>query len=284
MNLKKTLIVAPNAGFCNRLRTMVSAVYLAEKLEMNIEHLWLGTSYHCANNNIQNIHNKSFEYYFEENIKRCDYKNMINNVNNVYSEWLPGWCWYQFQSYGQKLLKTSVLLNLDLVNDKMDNSQNFLIESSHINNLKMTKNDKNRIYKTYFIPKNKFLNEINMMDENIIGIHIRKGDFNIYFPETQIDDKLIIKWIENINSKIYFCSDDKIFEREIRKNLKNVLIPKFNNIDDVNDIDFLEFLSLSKCTKIYGTWKSSFSEEAALFGGIEYIPLKKDLICTTNDL
>ena len=42
-NTKKILIIAPNAGFGNRLRTMASAIYLAEKLNMNIEHLWLGT-------------------------------------------------------------------------------------------------------------------------------------------------------------------------------------------------------------------------------------------------
>ena len=38
---KKTIIIAPNAGFGNRLRSMVAAIYLSEQLNMEIEHLWI---------------------------------------------------------------------------------------------------------------------------------------------------------------------------------------------------------------------------------------------------
>ena len=279
MNSKKTLVVAPNAGFCNRLRTMVSAIYLSEKLDMNIEHLWIGTQYRCANNNIQAIHNKSFEYFFKESVKRCDYKNMTNKVNKVYTEWMPTTnpnAWYNFQSYGQKLLQTQIALDLKLVNEMMDTSEDFLIETSYINNLSITKEDKTRIYNKYFIPRDEFLDKINKieMNENTIGISIRKGDFKIYFPETQIEDEIILNWLNNMNSKIVFCSDDKEYEREIRQKIKNAIIPNFNG----TDIDFLDFLLLSKCKKIYGTQKSSFSEEAAYFGGVEYIPLTRDFL------
>jgi len=280
MNSKKTLIIAPNAGFCNRLRTMVSAIYLSEKLEMNLQHLWTGTPYRCANNNIQEIHNKSFKYFFKENIEGCDYKNMINKVNKVYTEWVPisnPYAWYNFQSYGQKLLQISNINELDLVNEEMDTSEDFLIESSYINNLKITTKDKHRIYKKYFIPNDIFLNEINKineMNENVIGISIRKGDFKHLFPETQIDDEIITKWIDNIDNKIFFCSDDKEYEKEMRYKIKNSVIPNFNS----NDADFLDFILLSKCIKIYATQKSSFAEEASYFGGVEYIPLTQDFI------
>jgi hypothetical protein len=98
----------------------------------------------------------------------------------------------------------------------MDTSENFLIETTYINNLKIKKEDKTRIYKKYFIPRDIFLNEINKVDigKNTIGISIRKGDFKIYFPETQMDDKMILNWINSINSKIFFCSDDKEYESE----------------------------------------------------------------------
>ena len=52
---------------------------------MDIEHLWIGTPYKCANNLIQTIHDKSFNYFFEETIKKCDYMNMIGKVNKVKS-------------------------------------------------------------------------------------------------------------------------------------------------------------------------------------------------------
>jgi len=277
----KTLIIAPNAGFCNRLRTMVSAIYLSEKLKMNIEHLWIGETYRCANINIQEIHNKSFEHFFKENIKRCEYKNMINKINKVYTEWMPTenpFAWYSVQSYGQKLLQIKNFLELQLVNEIMDSSEDFLIETSYINNLNITKKDKNRIYKKYFVPNDYFLDEINKIneiDENTIGISIRKGDFKVYFPETQIDNEIIVKWIDSIdsiNSKIIFCSDDKEYEREMREKIKNSIIPNFTS----NDREFLDFLLLSKCKIIYGTLKSSFAEEAAYFGDVEYIPITKD--------
>ena len=276
METKKTLIIAPNAGFCNRLRSMVSAIYLSEKLEMNIEHLWIGMQYNCYNGNIQNIHDKSFEYFFEEKIKRCDYTDKINKVRKVYTEWFPNISWHKYQSYGQKMLRSSVLLSLHLVNEEMDATEDFLIETSYINNLKITKQDKFRIYNNFFTPRANFLDEIskiNEIDENTIGIAIRKGDFKKYFPETQIDDEIILKWIKSMNCKIFFCSDDREYTKKMRNIIKNSIIPNFNVSED--DEDFLEFILLSKCVKIYGTEKSSFSEEASYFGGTEYIPLTK---------
>ena len=43
--------------------------------------------------------------------------------------------------------------------------------------------------------------------------------------------------------------------------------------DDIKDKDFLEFLTLANCSHIYGTKKSSFAEEAALFRGASYSPI-----------
>ena len=115
---------------------------------------------------------------------------------------------------------------------------------------------------------------------HIIGISIRKGDFKTFFPETQIDDELIMTFInklihttKDINTKIFFCSDDKEYEYQMRLKIKNSIIPNYNN-----DNDFIDFLILSKCIKIYGTNKSSFSEEASYFGGCDYIPLTLDII------
>jgi len=271
-NSKKTMIIAPNAGFCNRIRTMVSAIYLAEKLNMNIEHLWIGTKYRCSNPNIQKAHDKTFEHFFKESIKRCDYKTIANEVNRVYTEWLPcnnPYAWYNFQSYGQNLIKPTVVSGLDLVNEQMDASENFLIETSYINNLTITKEDKYKIYNKYFTPRDHFLDRItnlNEIDENTIGIHIIKGEF---------EDEIIKRWLTSIDNKVLLFSDDKQYIEEMRTFLKTPFIPIIPSINDDND--YLEFLLLSKCKVIYGTDKSLFAEEASYFGGCEYIPLTQDL-------
>lgn len=271
-NFKKTMIIAPNAGFCNRIRTMVSAIYLAEKLNMNIEHLWIGTKFRCSDPNIQKAHDKSLEHFFEERVKRCDYKTIANEVNRVYTEWLPSnnpYAWYNFQCYGQQLLQPTVISELVLVNEQMDASENFLIETSFINNLEITKEDKYKIYNKYFIPRHHFLDRItnlNEIDENTIGIHIIKKEF---------EDEIIKRWLTSIDNKVLLFSDDKQYTEEMRTFLKTHFIPIIPSINDDND--YLEFLLLSKCKVIYGTDKSLFAEEASYFGGCEYIPLTKDL-------
>ena len=301
-SLKKTLIIAPNGGFANRLRTMVSAIHLAKKLDVNIEHLWIGTPYKCAFKHIQYIHDKSFEYFFKQSINRCDYKIMMQSVNKVYTEWMQQDEWYDYQSYGQKLLQPSILSKLDLVNEDMDVTENFLIETTYINNLTISKEEKTQIYSTYFVPKDEFLVRINILDRecnvaekersegadpekrmvetsakysnNTIGIGIRRGDFLYIYPENIVDDNLLIAWLVSIELPVLFVSDDIEYETRMRQHLKHPVIPIF----EAEDVDkgFLQFLLLSKCSKIYGTLASSFYEEAAIFGGVDYMPLTKE--------
>lgn len=276
---KKTIIIAPNAGFCNRLRSMVAAIYLSEQLNMEIEHLWIGIPYICANDNIQKIHDKSFHYYFKDNIKKCNYVNWINKINTVYTEWEPNNSgWYYVQCYGQKLLEINNLKEVNELKQDMNSSESFLIETSHLNHLNISIIDKTRIYQKYFIPKDIFLQKIEnlfsfLKNESIIGISIRKGDFIYYFPETQIQEDLLENWIKTLPNKVFFCSDDKNYQEQMRKKIPNHISLNHNEKEDQ---DFLDFILLSKCSKIYGTQKSSFSEEAAYFGGTEYISLNKD--------
>lgn len=276
-NYKNTLIIAPNGGFGNRIRTIVSAIYLADKLNMNLQHLWIGTPWGCPLQHIQYIHDKSFEYFFKSTINRCDYENMKNQIKKAYSEWGSDLYWYQFQSYGQKLLNTTIADDLSLVNEDMDASEHFLIETTYINNITITRNDKIHIYKKYFIPHDIFVNELNIVPANTIGISFRVKDFYCYFPDSQIQDEVLIKWLTSITCPVILFSDDTTYQSEMRKHLKEPIIPNFENKSSIDqDKGFLQFLQLSKCSKLYGTSMSSFCEEASYFGGIEYIPLTKD--------
>ena len=282
MTEKKTLVIAPNAGFGNRMRTMVSAIYLADKLKMNIEHLWIGTPYTCALPHIQTIHDKSFEYYFKDSVPKCDYAKRSIGVYKVYTEWMPctdPCAWYNYQSYGQKLIKPPVLCKLDEVNETMDASNDFLIETSYIPSLSITSAEKHRIYSTYFIPHERFLSKAYVYPKNMIGISIRSKIFYDYYPGSKINDSTIIKWLDSFDSHVLLLSDDKVYQKEMRQYLSYPVKPCFERRYNEDDA-FLQFLLLSSCVKIYGTEKSSFAEEAAHFGGKEYIPLTKDFFKT----
>lgn len=271
---KKQIIVAPNGGFGNRIRVLNSAIHLAEKLNMDIEHLWIGTEYKCAFPHVQEIHNKSFEYYFEESIKKCDYKACV--VKKAYSEWSPGpGSWHSTQSYGQTLLGIKNLMNLKLIDETMDTSENFLIESSWINH-NLTNEEKHAIYSKYFIPRGKFINQLEPIEPGTIGISIRRGEFLNYFPEAKLDEQQLIAWLKTFENPVFLCSDDKQYVQEMRINLKKPVVFKFE--ENLEDRGFLEFLALSKCSRIYGSIKSSFAEEAAFFGGKEYVALSNSFL------
>lgn len=264
---------------------MVSAIYLADKLNMNLEHLWIGIPWFCLLSHIQSIHDKSFEYFFKPAIRRCDYKHMKNQLNKAYSEWIEppfywhqfqSYGWYQFQSYGQKILDITVTNDLSCVNETMDTTENFLIETTYIENLSITRTDKTNIYKKYFIAHDNFLNELSIIPLNTIGISFITKDFYCYFPDSKIQNEVLIKWLSSINSPVILFSDDTNYQLEMRKYLKEPIVRNFENNDVTDDNGFLQFLQLSRCSKLYGTTMSSFCEEAAYFGGVEYTPLTKE--------
>ena len=154
----------------------------------------------------------------------------------------------------------------------MNNSENFLIETTYINNLKITDKEINMIYAKYFIPRDEFTNKLNKVEKNTIGISIRKGDFESYYPDSVIENSVMVKWLKSLDDPVLLFSDDDNYAEEMRKYLKNPVSP----ILEGEHMFFLSFLLLSKCSKIYGTLSSSFSEEASKFGGVEYVALSKD--------
>jgi hypothetical protein len=166
---------------------------------------------------------------------------------------------------------------MDPVNEKMDTSESFLIETTAIPNLSITRDDKINIYKKYFIPHDHFVDNLNILDANTIGISIRMKVFYWYFPDSKIQDEVMIKWLSALDVPVVLFSDDRDYQIEMRKYLKHPIIPNFEtNNEYANDMWFLQFLQLSKCSKLYGTFLSSFCEEASYFGGVDYTPLTKD--------
>ena len=274
---KKTMIVAPNGDLAHRMRTMASTLYLANKLGMQFEHLWQGTRYQCAFPNIQEVHNKSFEYYFQKRaeIQQCDITKRKNMVNIVYTEWMPNDSpnsWYSFQSYGQKLLQPIAQLNLALTNQEMNVSDHFLIETTHMNHLQIPKEDKHAIYKEYFQPNTRFATKLQDIP-NAIGVALRTNhDFAFYFPQSVIEDAVLENWVRTLEGPVYLVCDNVQKQTLLRKCLQNPIVPSFHEQET-----FLQFLQLTKCSKIYGTVKSAFAEEAAIFGNVEYLPLTQDM-------
>lgn len=271
------IVISPQAGFCNRLRAMCSAIFLAEKNNIKIAHMWDGKSFQIQPFNYINIiQNKPFEYFFVNTIPV--YSENYKNINICYTEWMPNDAWYQFQSYGQIKLN---IKNLKLINNIPYNNINesFLIESA-LDFLNLSKQDKFNIYSKYFIPNNNFLIHLENIPNDTIAIHIRcNNSFLDYHPKSKINNINFFNFISKIDNNVLLLSDNNEFKNIARKYLKKPLISKYENIE-IPDEDkaFLDFLSLSKCKKIYGTFQSSFAEEASNFGNSEYIAITNDML------
>jgi len=275
MDYKKILILSPTAGFGNRIRSICGALLLSYMTGRKLYIIWDKEEVNTNDaNSIANVKQTGLTQYFK-NIKDCEglTGQLIPNV--CYSEWLPGDFWYDKQSYGQKKLSpfTTVRYNssLDIINDK---SQIILLETSNIIRSENTEEKVWRkiltsIYEHNFQVNDKYQKILNTKDYDV-GISIRRGEFLKIYPETNQSVDEISSWITRSfrGLKVVIFSDDHEFRDKVRQ------LSGYTANPIVNDISwekgFMEFLTLSTCSKIYGTKYSSFAEEAALFGGKEY--------------
>jgi hypothetical protein len=104
-----------------------------------------------------------------------------------------------------------------------------------------------------------------------VGLHIRRIDHLRHVPAADIR---VEDWVELIrqqvreDERLYLCSDDIPFAARIAAAVRGRQLLTLGTSHDVDPRRkaFLEFLLLSRATRIYGTIGSSFSVEAARFG------------------
>lgn len=110
--------------------------------------------------------------------------------------------------------------------------------------------------------------------DNIIGVHIRKGDYrdikNLYFSEEEVNiflQELIKNFNFNLGKTCFvICSDEKVDKEVFNKDL-NIIISDKNLVEDM--------LILSLCDKIIGS-DSTFGSFAAYLGNKPIIVFDKN--------
>ena len=269
----KVLIISPNGGFANRMRTLSAGFLIAELTGRTIYHWWeIDNTYHpneCSAS--LNPKKAGLDGYFT--LKDCPLA-PLSNPDICYTEWLPHEYWYSRQSNGQKKWIPNQLVKYTNTDDILnDNSSIILIESSFIYKPSSIPVDQwqsmlTSAYKRYFYPLEKYLNLLPNTQYDI-GISIRRNEFLYYFPEANQSMDDIIAWINKMfkDKSVIIFSDDQSFRDAVR-----IATGKLNCIDDESleewEKGFVVFLTLAKCcNSIYGTPSSSFSFESALFGG-----------------
>lgn len=115
-----------------------------------------------------------------------------------------------------------------------------------------------------------------------IGLHIRRTDnissienSPLYLFENAINDELA----KNISTNFYVTSDDAKVEMELKQKFGNKIIIRQKQYERENEAGIkdavVDMYLLSKTSKIYGSYWSSFSDIASRIGNIPLIVLKK---------
>jgi len=90
-------------------------------------------------------------------------------------------------------------------------------------------------------------------------------------------------WLRSFETPVVLFSEDKEFLRTARTHLTCPVVCAFESFEQPpEDLAFFEFLTLAKCAHIYGTARSSFAEEAALFGNVPYTPITTSLLSASS--
>lgn len=128
-------------------------------------------------------------------------------------------------------------------------------------------------------------NEIQQFDKLTIGVHIRRKD-NIDSIENSplelFEEQMEIELEEYPGTKFYIASDDEITKNYFKKSLKwkdKVILSQGSLSRKSQEGIFqavIEFYSLTRTKKIFGSFYSSFSEIAASFGKIKLEVINKD--------
>ena len=269
------IVLAPNSGFCNRLDFMSRAVKYAAIVKRPLYHLWDG-AYHKRSvfPHEQQISDRSFSHFFNSPLKA--FNSDQSAVSVAYSFWMPGHFWYESHSYGSKQLRITDLRPHSAIPTGPVN-ESFLIQGSV--DQEITQEEQHEIYKTYFKPTELFCTQLESFKEPPTGVHIRKVDFCCYFKEAFVPDDATFSWLEQLDGPVLLFSDDKEFQAEARKRLKCPISCTFETkVHPPEDMAFLEFLTMSRCSALYGTLKSSFSKQAAIYGNIPYTAITEELV------
>lgn len=217
----RKMYILCDGGLGNRLCSLIGGLITADKLDIiENEILWPETNYCNCNfnklfNNQFKINNINIDFFLQNNLDKI----YLTHLNIEYLNQFK----YVFPHCLESLEKIKNMKQ-DILYSHCSFSK-YISKEEIINKLKILKINKEIRLKVYdFCEKNK-------IDNNVIGIHLRRTDFKYDIN----DNQKIIDIINNNQKKRFFiCSDDKKTE-ELFKKFKNVVLKdKYSYVEKLN--------------------------------------------------
>lgn len=261
-----SIIVHPLGGLCNRMRVIVGAISLAQKMRKQMTIIW--TQDATLNAKFSDLFEGILYEVVECSLNSLRYKALFHWYKDVRRCMVLDDQWISANARGKEY---------DTWKDKIEGKNIFLQT-----NLDILFDGNYSIFKA----KESVIRDLNnvLCDKNTIGLHIRRTDnANAvkYSPTSLFFAKVEEELKANPQTKFYLATDDPNEEKAfIDKFGGSIIIYQKHSLDRSNPIAIKDALvdlyNLSHCKKIYGSYWSSFSDTAALWSGIEKIELKEE--------
>lgn len=223
----KEVTIFCSSGLSNRIRTILGFLAVCKRFNKTLNVIWIS----------DNTCNGNFTDYFEG----------INNVNFLEHKIEP------IHYVGQNTIKNIC-----------DNYDIDVKESELYSNIKLKKHVENKL--------NIFVNKYDI--ENTVGIHVRRTDYTGNFIGKLLngsnEDEIFFNFIDkySFNKPFFIATDNSETQKNFRKKYKDRMLV-YSKIEDTDCLRktslenaILDIFILSKCKKIKGTFKSSFTEFA----------------------
>lgn len=259
------IVVQPLGGLCNRMRAIVGAASLAQKMQKKLQVLWTQDS----------TLNARFDELFESipyPVKECKsnsvhFKLLFHWYRDVHRYMMLDDQWISQHARGREYAEWKN--EVEGKNLFLQTGLDIFFDGDY----------------SIFKAKPSVIESLNNVrcDENTIGLHIRRADnANAvkFSPTSLFFDKVEEELSLNPQTKFYLATDDPQEENVFVGKFGNkILIYRKHSLDRNNPVAIKDALvdlyNLSHCRKIYGSFWSSFSDTAALWTGIEKIEVKE---------
>jgi len=249
------LVLRPVGGLCNRMLAIASAIHLAKDSKKTLKIIWE-----------------------RDPLLNCAFENLFDSLEtNINLEER-----YTKQRFHERVLRRLTHLNFSKVIYMTTLAKNKISPFEIKDQKKTLIYGANRFYElgdlnSIFTIKKEILAlidlQIQRLGSSAVGLHIRRTDHNRAISKSPLS--LFIEQIRNeINTKkdvVFFLATDAPGEEETLKKLfPNKILTYSKRSLDRNSkegiIDALvDLMCLANCTKIYGSYYSSFSFTAARF-------------------
>lgn len=265
----KSIIISPQAGFANRLRSMCSAKIVADICGRDLYHYWVEDEHKSGLEHVNQVKGIDPSFIFDLQIPKWE----GDSPDICFTEWTFNEHWYSEQSTAIRKLKPKVIKKFTSIEEILNcEDEVILIETSH--ELRIPSIDwkfesmMSMIYQKTFLLNDRWASIYENIPFFDYGISIRRGDFLHFFPETNQPIDYIQSLIDSLKGSKYITSDDLSYKQELQSKCSIAL--DCIKMDSGIEQTILQFLVLSKSKNVLGTQKSSFPKQAALFRGSKY--------------